>query len=162
MSTQIEITYTFNASRELVFKAFTESEHLQCWWGPKGWLFEVAEADFRSGGVFHYSQKPADGDIMWVKFIYSEVVESEKITYTSVFSDKEGNIVRAPFDANWPLKTLNSITFFEDKGKTALTMIVVPEAPTEAESKTFDASEEMIHSGFTGTFDQLAAYLTKM
>lgn len=70
-------------------------------------------SDFRSGGVFHYSQKPADGDIMWVRFLYSEIVAPEKIIYTSFFSDEEGNIVRAPFDANWPLKTLNSMTFIE-------------------------------------------------
>ena len=29
MSTHIKITHTFNAPRELVFKAFTESEHLK-------------------------------------------------------------------------------------------------------------------------------------
>lgn len=39
MSSQIEITYTFNAPRELVVKAFTESQHLRNWWGPKGWAF---------------------------------------------------------------------------------------------------------------------------
>jgi uncharacterized protein YndB with AHSA1/START domain len=162
MSTQIEITRTFNAPRELVFKAFTESEHLQNWWGPKGWLFHVAKADFRSGGVFHYSQKPADGDIMWVKFVYSEVVSSEKIIYTSFFSDEEGNTVRAPFDANWPLETLNTMTLIEHEGKTTLTMIVVPLSTTEEEIKTIEASQEMIQEGFTGTFDQLAEYLTKI
>lgn len=88
LPTQIEITYTFNAPRELVFKAFTESQHLQNWWGPKGWTFEVAKADFRPGGVFHYSQKPAEGDIMWVKFVYSEIVPLEKIVYTSFLMKK--------------------------------------------------------------------------
>ena len=39
MSTQIEITYTFNAPRELVFKAFTESQHLRNWWGQKAGRF---------------------------------------------------------------------------------------------------------------------------
>ncbi|SFE61252.1 Uncharacterized conserved protein YndB, AHSA1/START domain [Paenibacillus catalpae] len=161
MSTQFEITYTFNAPRELVFKVFTESKHLQNWWGPKGWTFHVAKADFRSGGVFHYSQKPADGDIMWVKFVYSEIVAPEKIIYTSFFSDEEGNIVRAPFDANWPLKTLNSMTFIEGEGTTTLSMIVAPESPTEEELKTFEASQEIVQEGFTGTFNQLSEYLTK-
>jgi uncharacterized protein YndB with AHSA1/START domain len=159
MSTQIEITYTFNAPQELVFKAFTESEHLRNWWGPKGWAFHVAKADFRPGGVFHYSQKPADGDIMWVKFVYSEIVASEKIVYTNFFSDEEGNVVRAPFDANWPLETLNTMTFIEDKGKTTLTTIIVPVSPTEEENKTFFSSREIVQNGFTGTFDQLAEYL---
>ena len=43
LSTQIEITHTFNAPREIVFKAFSESEHLKNWWGPKGWTFEVSK-----------------------------------------------------------------------------------------------------------------------
>ncbi len=27
----------FDAPRELVFKMFTEAEHLKNWWGPRGW-----------------------------------------------------------------------------------------------------------------------------
>ena len=71
MSAQINITHTFNAPRERVFRSFTQSEHLRNW-GPKGWTFEVLKSDFRPGGVFHYSQKPADGNFLWVKFVYGE------------------------------------------------------------------------------------------
>lgn len=159
MPTHIEITYTFHAPLELVFRAFTESQHLQHWWGPEGWTFHVAEADFRSGGIFHYSQQPADGEKMWVKFVYNEIVAAEKIIYISFFSDEEGSKVRAPFDANWPMETLNNMTFIEDEGNTTLTVIMAPLSPTEAESKTYFSSQEMIHNGFTGTFDRLAEYL---
>lgn len=79
--------------------------------------------------------------------------------YTSFFSDEEGNIVRAPFDVNWPLETLNTMTFIEDEEKTTITMIVLPVSPTEEEIKTFEASVEMVREGFTGTFKQLAEYL---
>ncbi|MBP1934918.1 SRPBCC family protein [Ammoniphilus resinae] len=162
MSIQIKTTHTFNAPRELVFKALTESEHLKNWWGPKGWTFEVSKSDFRPGGVFLYSQKPADGNVMWVKFVYIEIIEPEKIVYTSFFSDEEGNTVRAPFDANWPIETLNTITLTEDGGKTTLTMIVSPVSPTEEEIKTFETSKEMAQEGYTGTFGQLDEYLTKI
>ena len=153
MSAQIKITHTFNAPRERVFKSFTESEHLKNWWGPKGWTFEVLKSDFCQGGVFHYSQKPADGSVMWVKFVYNEMIMPEKIVYTSFFSDEEGNTVRAPFHANWPMEILNTITFIEDEGKTTVTMIVVPVSPTEEESKTFEESKEMAQEGYAGTFD---------
>ncbi|WP_261132179.1 SRPBCC domain-containing protein [Bacillus sp. Marseille-Q3570] len=161
MSTQVKITHTFNAPRELVFKAFTESEHLQNWWGPKGWTFNVYKSDFRAGGVFHYSQKTADGDEMWVKFVYREIIVPEKIVYTSFFSDEEGNIVRAPFNADWPLETLNSMTFIEDEGKTTVTAIVTPLSATEGELKTFEESQDMVHEGFSGTFNQLENYLSE-
>lgn len=162
MSTQIEITHTFNAPREIVFKAFTESEHLKNWWGPKGWTFAVSESDFRPGGVFHYSQKPADGSVMWVKFVYSEISAPEKIIYTSFFSDEKGDIVRAPFNKNWPMETLNTFTFIEHDGKTTITMNVLPLSPTEEEIKTFEDSKEMAQEGYRGTLDELKEYLTKI
>lgn len=162
MSNGIVITHTFNAPRELVFKTFTESEHLQNWWGPKGWTFHVSKSDFRPGGVFHYSQKPDDGDIMWVKFVYREIVALEKIVYTSFFSDEDGNIVRAPFHASWPMETLNTMIFFEEEGKTTLTINVEPVSPTEEEIRTFEDSRGMTHEGFSGTFDQLDEYLSKI
>mgnify|MGYP001297334163 FL=1 len=161
MSGRVEITHTFHAPRELVFKAFTESEHLQNWWGPKGWTFTVSTADIRPGGVFHYSQKPAEGDAMWVKFEYNEIIVPEKIVYTSIFSDEEGNIIRAPFDENWPLKTLNTLTFIEKEGKTTLTAIVSPVSEVDEELKTFGESQDMVHEGFSGTFHQLEDYLSK-
>jgi uncharacterized protein YndB with AHSA1/START domain len=162
MSIQTVITHTFNAPRELVFKAFTESEHLQNWWGPKGWTFNVSKFDFRAGGVLHYSQKPDDGNVMWVKFVYNEIIAPEKVVYTNFFSDEEGNIKRAPFDENWPLETLNTMTLVEDNGKTILTMIVAPVTPTEEEFKTIEASQEILKEGFSRTFDQLDEYLTKI
>lgn len=39
----------FQAPRELVFKAFSEAEHLKHWWGPKGWTLPVCNVDFRPG-----------------------------------------------------------------------------------------------------------------
>ncbi|TKC14801.1 SRPBCC domain-containing protein [Robertmurraya kyonggiensis] len=162
MTSHIKTTHTFNFPRELVFKALTESEHLKNWWGPKGWTFEVSKADFRPGGIFHYSQKPADGEVMWVKFVYSEIIAPEKIVYSSFFSDEEGNAVRAPFAPNWPIEILNTITLTEDEGKTTLTMIVNPVSPTEEEYKTFVDSKEMAQEGYSGTYAQLDEYLTKI
>ncbi|MEH7521859.1 SRPBCC domain-containing protein [Bacillus sp. JJ1503] len=162
MFTITEITHTFNAPRELVFKAFTESEHLQNWWGPKGWTFEISKFELRQDGVFHYSQTSPDGNVMWVKFIYHEINAPEKLVYTSFFSDEIGNIVRAPFNNNWPLKISNTFTFTEFEGKTILTMIGTPVSPTEEEIKTYEEMQEIVHEGFSGTFVQLANYLSNI
>jgi uncharacterized protein YndB with AHSA1/START domain len=90
MITKTEITHSFNAPRDFVFKAFTESTHLQNWWGPKGWAFDISKFELRQNGVFHYSQTSPDGNVMWVKFIYHEVNVSDKLVYTSFFSDEKG------------------------------------------------------------------------
>jgi uncharacterized protein YndB with AHSA1/START domain len=161
MSAKIEITHTLNAAREIVFKAFTQAEQLQNWWGPKGWDFNISTFEFSYGGVFHYSQKSPDGDIMWVKFIYDEISVPEKFVYTQFFSDEEGNVVRAPFNNTWPLKIQNTFTFLEHDGKTTLTMIETPVSATEEELKTFLESQDMVQEGFSGTFNQLEDYLSK-
>lgn len=161
MSQQFEIKHTFNAPRELVFKAFTEVEHLKNWWGPKGWLFEVSKFDLRPEGIFQYSQKSPDGNIMWVKFVYIEINSPEKLVYTNCFTDENGNTIRAPFHDNWPLEILNTLSFTEHEGKTTLSMIVEPVSPTEEEVQTFEASHEIFQEGFGGTFNQLADYLSK-
>lgn len=160
MSAKIEITRTFNAPRELVFKAFTEKEHLLNWWGPKGWTLDITKLEVFPDGVFHYSQKSQDGNVMWGKFVYREIKAPEKLVYTNSFSDEEGNTIRAPFNENWPLEILNTLTFSENEGKTTLTMVAVPVSPTEEEVKTLEQSQEMVQQGFAGTFNQLADYLS--
>ncbi|CAM3853734.1 SRPBCC family protein [Alicyclobacillus pomorum] len=163
MSKQVElvITRTFDAPRELVFKAVTEPEHLTHWWAPKGYTMNVAKLDLRPGGVFHYSQRSPEGQEMWGKFVYREIMEPEKLVFTNSFSDEEGNTVRAPFNQTWPLEILNTWTFAEHEGKTTLTMRGVPLSATEEELKTFEAAHDMVQKGFAGTLDQLADYLAK-
>ncbi|WP_174612724.1 SRPBCC family protein [Virgibacillus ihumii] len=88
----------FDAPRELVFKAFSESDHLEQWWGPEGWETESRKFEFVPGGVWHYCMRCTDenqGDFYgmesWGKTIYSEINPPETIVYTDVFSDEEGN-----------------------------------------------------------------------
>jgi len=60
------------------------------------------------------------------------------------------------------MEILNTITLTEDEGKTTLTMIVTPVSPTEEENKTFEDSKEMDQEGYSGTYEQLNKYLTKI
>ncbi|MBC7695777.1 MAG: SRPBCC domain-containing protein [Burkholderiales bacterium] len=52
-SRELKITRILNATPELVFKTFTEVEHLAHWWGPAGMKLEVITLDVRNGGKFH-------------------------------------------------------------------------------------------------------------
>jgi uncharacterized protein YndB with AHSA1/START domain len=47
----ITMVRIFDAPRELVFKAWTDPEHLAQWWGPHGFTNPVCEVDLRPGGV---------------------------------------------------------------------------------------------------------------
>ncbi|MNI54310.1 hypothetical protein D3C73_1092000 [compost metagenome] len=164
MSTPFElvISRTIQAPRERVFKAFIDAKHLQQWWGPNGYEMHVSKSDLRPDGIFHYKQRSPEGEELWAKLVYKEIVEPEKIVFTNSFANEEGQTIRAPFSSTWPLEILNNFTFEEVDGQTTLTMRSVPVSPTVDELQTFEASQEMLQIGFGGTLDQLADYLTKM
>ncbi len=44
-----------NAPRELVFMAWTDPQHLQNWWGPKGFTNTFHEFDLAPGGRWKYT-----------------------------------------------------------------------------------------------------------
>ena len=48
---ELVITRVFDAPRELVFKAWTEPEHVVRWWGPKGYTTPFSTIDLRPGGA---------------------------------------------------------------------------------------------------------------
>jgi len=155
------ISRTFDAPRDLVWKAWTERERLMQWFGPKGFKMATAKLDFRPGGILHYCLRSADGTEMWEKFTYREIVAPERIVLVNSFSDEQGNLTRHPLSPTWPLEMLTTTTFAEEGGKTAVTVHWLPLNATEEERKTFDASHDGMRQGWTGAFDQLAEYLER-
>jgi len=154
------ITRVLGAPRQMVFQAWTEAEHLGRWWGPKGFSISLIKLDLRPGGLFRYSMRPPDGNEMWGKFVYREIVPPERIVFVNAFSDPEGNTVRPPFAPNFPLEVLNTLTLTEQDSQTVLTLRGLPVNATAAEHQVFAAMHDSMQQGWTGTLDQLAAELT--
>lgn len=158
---KLVITRTVKAPRELVFKVWTESEHLKHWWGPTGMALEVKTLDLRPGGIFHFSMTSPDGGQMWAKFIYQEIDAPHKLVYISTFADAEGNTIRPPFSSEFPLEILNIVHFEEQDGRTTLTLQGGPQNAAPAEHAFYKGMFESMQQGFGSTFDQLDAYLAK-
>lgn len=156
---QFVIERVFNAPRALVWKAFTEKEHLKHWWGPVGFKLEVLTLDVKPGGVFHFAMKASDGSEMFGRFDYLEINAPERIVFTNAFADKKGNLARAPFDGEWPVKILNTWTFTENNGKTTLLLRCDPVEPAQDQMRSFINEFAGMNQGFGGTFDQLDEYL---
>ena len=156
---ELVITRTFDAPRDLVFKAFTEAERLAQWWGPKGMTIHVTRLDFRPGGVFHYRMASPDGFEMWGQFHFREIVPPERIVWVNTFSDPEGNLTRAPFGDTIPLEILNTVSLAEEGNKTRLTLHANAINETPAERATFEGMFDSMREGYGGTWDQLEEYL---
>lgn len=155
------ITRTFDAPRELVFRAFAEADRLAQWWGPKGCTIRVSRLDFRPGGEFHYRMSFPGGHEMWGRFIYREIVAPERLVWNNTFSDPDGNLVRAPFpDVVLPLEIQNTVTLSEEDGKTLLHLHSIPVNETAEERAGFEGLLDSMRDGFGGTWDQLEAYLS--
>ena len=159
---ELVITRLFDAPRELVFKVFTEPEHLVHWWGPKGTKINHCEVDLRPGGTFHYCILGPDGGELWGKLTYREIEAPERLLFITSFSDAEGNTVRNPFSADWPLEVLSENTFTESDGKTLLTIRVIPHNPTDAEVQAYTAGRDGMNAGTNGMLDVLEEYLDSL
>jgi uncharacterized protein YndB with AHSA1/START domain len=156
-----EIERVFDAPRERVWQAWTEPERLKQWWGPRGFKVHTCKVDLRPGGTFLYGMKAPDGADMWGKFVYREIVVPKKLVFIVSFSDPKGGVSRHPGMESWPLQTLSTVTFQEIGGKTKVTVQWTPHEATEAERRTFDEGRSSMHQGWTGTLDQLGAYVGK-
>jgi uncharacterized protein YndB with AHSA1/START domain len=154
----IEITRTFDAPREKVWRAWTEPEHAMKWWGPAGFTSPAANIDLRVGGKCHLCMHgPAGTEFdkdMWSVGIYKEIVPMEKIVMSDNFADAEGNIV-SPKDygmpGEWPEEMMVTVTF-EDAGpgKTKMTLVHTGHAMEMA---------DMAKQGWSESLDKLAASL---
>ncbi|MEC0168284.1 SRPBCC domain-containing protein [Paenibacillus graminis] len=153
---ELVLERVFDAPRELVFKVFSEAEHLKQWWGPRGWIVPVCTVDFRPGGIWHYCMKCVDekqGDFYgmesWGKAVYHEIVDGEKVVYTDYFSDAEGN------EAEGMPSTLVTMLFEEYDGKTKLVSRSAYDS-AEALKTVLDMGMEQ---GITETWDRLEEHL---
>jgi uncharacterized protein YndB with AHSA1/START domain len=79
---ELRVTRIFHAPRELVFKAWTDPEHLPKWWGPKGFTNTVQEIDVRPGGVWRYVMHGPDGVDYDNKITYHKIVSPEQLVYS--------------------------------------------------------------------------------
>lgn len=156
------LTRILNAPRELVFKTLTEAEHLAKWWGPKGFQITVHTLEVKPGGKFHYSIQSEEGHTMYGIFVYQEIISPEKIVFVNSFSDENGNITRAPFNANWPLEVMNTWILTEENGKTIMNLSGAPYNATAEECKVFEDMFPQMEQGFGGTMEQLTNYLATL
>lgn len=156
------ISRVFNAPRELVWKAWTVPDRIIAWLGPKGAApARIIRHELLEGGVFLSAMKTPDGSEICGKFVYCEVTPISRLVWVHSFADPNGVIVRHPMSPTWPMEILTTVTFVDLGDKTQVTLDWVPLNADEVEHKTFTDGKPSMHGGWTGSFDQLAEYLTR-
>lgn len=151
---ELVITRVFDAPRELVWKAWTDPEHVVRWWGPKNYTSPVCKIDFRVGGKYLFCMRSPEGKDFWSTGTYKEIIPPEKIVVTDSFADSEGNVVPATEYGmpEMPLELQVTVTFEDlSDGKTKMTLrhVGFPEGEMS----------EMAGAGWNESFDKLAESL---
>ena len=145
---EIVITRVLDAPRELVFRAWTEPDHVVKWWGPQGFTTTTKEMDVRPGGVWRFVMHGPDGRDYKNKIVFSEVTKPERLVYAHA-DDGETE----------PVSFQVTVTMDDQGGKTKLTMRMVFPSVEERDRvvKEYGALE-----GAKQHVDRLAEHLTTM
>jgi len=113
MEPELVLTRVFKAPRGPVFAAWTEPTQVAQWWGPNGFTNPVCELDVRPGGAIRIHMRGPDGTVYPMTGVYQEIVEPERLVFTSAALDESGKPL---FDV------LNTVAFVEHDGTTKLTV----------------------------------------
>jgi uncharacterized protein YndB with AHSA1/START domain len=111
----------FNAPKEKVWRAYSNKEWFEKWWGPEGWETTALEFDFKVGGKIHYCMKCVDesqgewfGRESCGLMHIEKVEEQDRFSAIDYFSDAEGVI-----SDQMPSQKFD-VEFIEEGGKTRL------------------------------------------
>lgn len=142
----IQMTRSFDAPRELVFKAYTDPEMLAQWWGgPDGSTTHIDQLDVRKGGVWRFVERDADGNEYAFNGVFHEIQAPERIVYTFEFEGMPGHVL------------LETLTFEEQDGKTVLTDHSVFQSVADRDGMMSYGMED----GAAASFNRLEALVTK-
>src|SRR5262245_46835659 len=106
---EVVMTRVFDATRQLVFDAWTKPELLRRWLTANGRELAVCEVDLRIGGAMHMVWRAAGKKDVGLRGIYREVAAPERLVHTESWED-------------WPTSEVTVTTLLTERdGKTTVT-----------------------------------------
>ncbi len=150
---ELEITRVFEAPRELVWRAWTEAELFQRWYGPKGFTIPHCTIDLRVGGTHLFCMRSPGGQDMWFTGTYREIQPVERLVKTEGFADAQGKAVPATHYGmeGPPMENLFILKLEAQGKKTRMTL--------RHEGLPVGAGREGAGEGWRQAFEKLAVVL---
>src|SRR5437867_3493706 len=136
----VSITKVFDATRDLVWDAYTKPELLDQWWAPKPFASRTKVMEFREGGRRFYAMVSPEGQERWAVQKYTSITPKTNFKLFNAFADENEN-PQLP-GSDWDLN------FSERGGKTTVHISIYNES--------LERLERMVEGGFReGTIGQL-------
>lgn len=149
------IERVFDAPKDKVWKAYSDKDWFEKWWGPEGWETTVKEFNFTPGGQVHYGMKCVDenqgewfGQTSWGLMGIQKVDAPNSFTYVDYFSDEAG-----AKNQEMPVLTITN-EFIEEDGKTKFVSTSV--------ANSAEQIEELVKMGMLEGFDSQMDKLDKI
>ncbi|PYT00443.1 MAG: hypothetical protein DMF63_07705 [Acidobacteria bacterium] len=155
--TDIVITREFAAPRQLVWDAWTKPEHIEKWFGPKGFNTRVDEMDFKVGGRSSYVMIGPDGGEYPADGVFKEIVPIEKIVSSADGFSKEFQEAHPEMDL--PKGTTVMTYLFDDLGDSTKLTLITTHSSVE-ERKKHEAMG--VVQGWGSSFDKLDELLSEL
>jgi uncharacterized protein YndB with AHSA1/START domain/effector-binding domain-containing protein len=136
----IEVERDFDATRELVFDAFTKPELVRRWLlGPDGWAMPTCEIDLRVGGHYRYVwRKESTGEQMGLGGAFREIVRGERLVATEKFDE-----------AWYPGEAVDTTTFVAKGNVTRVRITVLYESKEARDTASRSGMERGMAAGYS-------------
>ena len=89
---EIVVTMTFNAPRELVFKAYIDPALIPQWWGPRYLTTEIDRLDARTGGEWRFVQRDPDDNVYAFRGVFHDISTPDRIVQTFEYEGMPGHV----------------------------------------------------------------------
>ncbi len=155
MAKHIEVTKTFNAPVETLWRVWVEPELVKRWWGPKHFTSPVARMDFREGGRSVVSMMaPAEmgGFQHYSLWEYVKIAPYTTIEFIQSICNEDGNKIpptSVGLPADFPLDVRTVVSFSKLTDKTT--------EMTVTEYADFGSISNFAQIGLEQTVEKIAA-----
>ena len=137
----LEITRVFDAPPQLVFRLWSNPEHIARWWGPETCWLDSVEMDFRVGGRWHFWMRNGAGLDHHISGEYRRIEPPDRLSFTYI-NAYDGHEMEV------------DLHFAETDGRTEMRFRQAPFRNV--------AERDGHGEGWTSTFDLLGAYVRRL
>jgi uncharacterized protein YndB with AHSA1/START domain len=112
--TDLVLERVVDVPRRLVWKAWTEPEHLMPWYCPLPWKTVECEIDLRPGGLFKTVMRSPEGEDFPHLGCYLEVIPQERLVWTDALVAGFRPSLKPMLE---PVGPFTAVITLEDEGK---------------------------------------------
>ena len=148
---RLRLTHVFDAPREIVFEAWTDTDQIKQWFKPSSDAsLRSVKADARVGGKYRIQVRANDGEFFTSVGTYREVKSPERLVFTWEFEKDGGS---DDYEEVEPPEMLVTVEF-KARGKQT-ELILTHEKFASVESR------DRHKQGWTGLMDELGKFVRK-